>query len=58
MLKAGLGLSLVLGEGAMAGFEAVAAVVCDLVSAGAFRTIAMAAADDVVENCCVLHLEV
>lgn len=42
----------------MAGFEAVAAVVCDLVSAGALRTIAMPAAADEVESCCVLHREV
>jgi hypothetical protein len=46
------------GEGAVVGFDAVAAVVCDLVSAGAFRTIAIPADAREVENCCALHLEV
>jgi hypothetical protein len=46
------------GEGAVAGFEAVATVACDLTSAGPFRTIAMPATAGEVENRWVLHLDV
>lgn len=46
------------GEGALVGFAAVAAVVCDLSSDGPFLSIAIAAAAGEVENCCVRHLEV